>query len=303
MERMKVSVSKIFVAALGVSVLLAGGCHRAANAGTGAAGDQYNVRGTIVSADEATGTVVLDEEAVPGYMDAMTMTYRLKDANAATELHKGDRIVARLTVNDVAGADTSTLDQINVIAQANPNVLPKVQYHVPAVGDSVPDFTLINENAQKISLAQYRGKVLAITFIYTRCQLANFCPQMSHNFAQVNSDLEKNPSLAPLTHLISISFDPAYDTPKVLKSYGGAYTGNYTREKFQHWNFAAPPLAELPRMEQWFDLGVTPGEGKTLSHSLSTMIIGKDGKVVAFYPTNGWTVADLEANIMAAAKA
>ena len=70
----------------------------------------------------------------------------------------------------------------------------------------------------------------------------------------------------------------------MLRSYGGAYTGRYTNETFPHWDFAAPTEKELPAITQFFDVGVTPGDNKTLTHSLSTVLIGKDGKVVAWYP-------------------
>ena len=71
------------------------------------------------------------------------------------------------------------------------------------------------------------------------------------------------------THLVSVSFDPKYDTPQVLRSYGGAHTGKFTQEDFKHWDFAAPSLAELPKMEEWFDVGVTgnSSDPSTIQHS------------------------------------
>jgi protein SCO1/2 len=154
-----------------------------------------------------------------------------------------------------------------------------------------------------IHLNQFHGKILLATFIYTRCPLADYCPRMSHNFAKIDQILAKDPTLYKETHLLSISFDPVYDTPAVLRSYGGAYTGNYTKETFSHWDFAAPPEKELPKVTQFFDVGVTPGENKTLTHSLSTVIIGKDGKVVVWYPSNDWTPEDVVAAIKKAASA
>jgi protein SCO1/2 len=123
---------------------------------------------------------------------------------------------------------------------------------------------------------------------------------MSRNFATIDKTLQADPALYKNTHLLSVSFDPTYDTPKVLRSYGGAYTGNYVNETFQHWDFAAPSVAELPAMEQFFDVGVTPGENGTLQHSLSTVLIGKDGKLAAFWPTNDWDVKDVLAEVKAA---
>jgi protein SCO1/2 len=235
-------------------------------------------------------------------MPAMTMSYRLEDPSALSELHPGDLITATLLADrDAAGPKNLRLKEIVVIAQARPDYKPKVQYHVPATGDVVPNFTLLNQSDRTISLKQFRGKVVVMTFIYTRCPLSDFCPRMSRNFAEIDKALAADPALYGKTHLLSVSFDPTYDTPKVLRSYGSAYTGQYVKETFQHWDFAAPSVAELPKMEQYFDVGVTPGESGTLQHSLSTIVIGKEGKVIAFYPTNDWTPAQILAQIHTAA--
>lgn len=260
----------------------------------------FHIRGKVVSTDAA--HVTLEGEAVPGFMEAMTMPYKLKDPIVATELHPGDRITATLLA-DKDGDDFSNvrLDNIVIISQARPDYKPAVQYHVPQPGDAVPDFKLLNQSDRTIHLAQFKGKVLLLTFIYTRCPLADFCVRMSRNFADVDKSLAADPALYKQTHLLSISFDPAYDTPKVLRSYGGAYTGQYTKEKFLHWDFAAPTEKELPAITQYFDVGVTPGEGKTLTHSLSTVLIGKDGKIIAWYPSNEWKPGDVVAQMKQAA--
>ncbi len=281
-----------------------------ASDGAGATAGQvtFPVRGVVVSSDPAAGELELKHGAVQGLMPAMTMSYRLEDPSALTELHPGDVITATIVgdraVNGAADGPTNLrLKDVDIIAQARPDYKPSVQYHVPAPGDSVPDFKLLNQSDRVIDLKQFRGKVLVLTFIYTRCPLADYCVRMSHNFAKINQALEASPKLDAETHLLSVSFDPAYDTPKVLKSYGGAYTGRYVKETFQHWDFAAPPVAELPTMEQYFDVGVTPaknGASGTLQHSLSTVVIGKDGKIVAFWPTNDWSVADVMAKIRSA---
>ena len=157
-------------------------------------------------------------------------------------------------------------------------------FRSPAPGDAVPDFTLRNQDGRLVRLGQFRGKVLLVTFIYTRCPFADFCPKMSSNFAEIDKGLAADKSFYGRTHLLSVSFDPEYDTPKVLRSYGGAHTGRFTDEDFAHWDFAAPSVAELTQVEQWFDVGVTgtsidPG---SIQHSLSTVLIGKDGKVIAW---------------------
>ena len=279
------------------------GCRRAANApaGSKSPSQSYAVRGVVVGTDPANGEVILKHDAIVGLMPAMTMPYHLEDAPVLSELHPGDLITANLLADhDAAGPINLRLRDIVVIAQARPDYKPTVNYHVPAKGDDVPNFRLLNQSNHRIDLKQFRGKVVVMTFIYTRCPLADFCPRMSRNFAEIDKALKSDPALYKNTHLLTVSFDPSYDTPKVLRSYGAAYTGNFVNETFQHWDFAAPAVADLPSMEQYFDVGVTPGLDKTLQHSLSTVVIGKDGKVAAFYPTNDWKVDDVLADIRAA---
>lgn len=278
--------------------ILPAGCHSAAtkaNGGSAAQGAwrQFPVRGRVVSTDAT--HVVLEHEAVPGFMDAMTMPYRLKDPSVVSELHAGDRISATILARQTPDGEFSDpeLEDIVVTAQARPDYKPKLEYHVPQAGDVAPDFTLINQSGRSIHLRQFRGKLLLATFIYTRCNIAEFCPRMSRNFAAIDAALATNPRAYAATHLLSISFDPSHDTPDVLRRYGGSYTGRFSKETFSHWEFAAPPPAELPAVAQWFGLGITPGEAGSLTHSLSTILIGKDGRVIAWYPTNDWQPADV----------
>lgn len=297
---------KAFVALLLVALL--SGCRKSSapasdsSSSSSAAKATFPIRGKVVSTDAS--SVTLDAEAVPGFMDAMTMPYKLKDPIVATELHPGDRITATLYA-DKDGSDFTNvrLDNVVIVSQARPDYVPAVQYHIPKAGDVVPDFRLRNQSDRTIHLGQFKGKVLLLTFIYTRCPLADFCVRMSRNFAEVDKALAADPALYKQTHLLSISFDPKYDTPKVLRSYGGAYTGLYTKEKFLHWDFAAPTEKELPALTQYFDVGVTPGASKTLSHSLSTVLVGKDGKIIAWYPNNEWKPANVVAQMKQAAGA
>ena len=275
------------------------GCHQETPSAPAQSATQKNfaIRGKVVSTDAT--HVTLDGEDVPGFMEAMTMDYKLKDPSVVSELHPGDRITAKVLADRDKDGDYTNirLDNIVVIAQARPDYKPPVAYHVPTPGDQVPDFKLLNQSDRTIHLDQFKGKLVLMTFIYTRCQLAEFCPRMSHNFADVDKALAADPALYKQTHLISVSFDPTYDTPKVLRSYGGAYTGNFTNERFTHWDFAAPSEKDLPAITQFFDVGVTPGDSKSLTHSLSTVLIGKDGKIIEWYPTNEWKPEEVVATI------
>jgi protein SCO1/2 len=244
----------------------------------------YQLRGIVVSSDAAKGIVTIDTEAIPGLMGAMTMPYKLAQPGVATELHPGDHVSARLRVSTSA----SVLDQIDVTAQAKPDYKPEKFYNVPAPGQSVPNFKFLNQSGKTIAIEQFRGKVLLVTFIYTRCPLPDYCIRMSRNFATIQHQLAADPDLYNKTHLLSISFDPEHDTPKVLRTYGNTYTGEHGSEAFSHWDFAAPSSSALDQVDQFFDVGVSAGSNNTLTHSLSTAIVAPSGKIFRWYPSNDW---------------
>ena len=268
------------------------GCRSGQKAGTQPSAGQhfkvYKLRGKVVSTDAAKGEVTLNHEAIVGFMEAMTMPYKLKDPSILGELHSGDVITADVLVSQDPDGDV-LLDHIVVVAQAKPDYLPKVSYHVPAPGDPVPDFKLRNQDGRPIHLGQFRGKALLVTFIYTRCPLPDFCPRVTRNFAVVDKQLAADPALYSRTHLVCVSFDPEHDTPERLRAYGATYIGSDTKSAFTHWDFAVPEKPVLAEMAKFFDLGITNEADSTITHSLSTTLIGPDGKVVRFYPGNEWT--------------
>jgi len=276
------------------------GCRSGQNsdnqAGAGAGVKVYHLRGKVVSTDAAHGIVVLDHGAIPGFMEAMTMPYQLKDPSILSELHPGDVITADVLVSK-SSEETVLLDHIVVVAQAKPDYKPTVFYHVPAPGDKVPDFNLRNQDGRKIHLGQFKGKTLLVTFIYTRCPMPNFCPLVTHNFAVIDSRLAASSALYAKTHLLCVSFDPEHDTPERLRAYGVTYIGSDAKSAFAHWDFAAPDKAVLLEMAKFFDVGITVGTDDTITHTLSTTLIDADGKVAQFYPGNEWTPEQVLADV------
>jgi protein SCO1/2 len=248
----------------------------------------YHLRGKVVSTDAAKGEVMLDHEAIPGFMEAMTMPYKLQDASILGELHPGDVITADVLVSQDQDAEI-LLDHIVVVAQAKPDYKPAVSYHAPAKGDAVPDFKMRDQDGRPIHLGQFRGKALVLTFIYTRCPSPEFCPRVTRNFAVLEKMMAANPGLYARSHLLSVSFDPEHDTPERLRAYGVTYMGNDSKNAFAHWELAVPEKTVLIEMAKFFDLGMTETADTMITHTLSTTLIGPDGKVVRFYPGNEWT--------------
>ncbi|MGD0096870.1 MAG: SCO family protein [Terracidiphilus sp.] len=280
------------------AVVFLAGCHSGRNSQQGSASKfkVYKLRGKVVSTDSARGEVTLNHGAIPGFMDAMTMPYKLKDAAIISELHPGDVITADVLVSQDADADV-LLDHIVVVAQAKLDYKPGVTYHVPAPGDAVPDFKLRNQDGRPIHLGQFHGKALVVTFIYTRCPSPEFCPRVTRNFATLEKLLSGNPALYAKTHLLCVSFDPEHDTPERLRAYGVTYIGSDAKSAFEHWDFAVPDKMVLAEMAKFFDLGMTNEADSTITHTLSTTLIGADGKVVRFYPGNEWTPEQVLADV------
>jgi len=291
---------RVLISTAAVALLLLSGCHSAlapVEQSTTASGFKvYHLRGKVMNSNASTGEVTVDHEAIPGFMGAMTMPYKLKDPTILSEVHPGDEITADVLVSQNPDADI-LLDHIVVIAQGKPDYKPTVLYHVPAPGDLVPDFKVRNQDGRNIRLSQFRGKALLITFIYTRCPLPDFCPRVTHNFATIEQQLSADPALYAKTHLLAVSFDPEHDTPAVLLSYGAIYIGPNARNVFKHWDFAVGTKAEVFEMAKYFDVGITKGDNDTINHTLSTALIGPDGKVAQFYPGNEWTPAQVIADV------
>ena len=245
----------------------------------------------MVGTNAETAEIELDAAAVPGFMEAMTMPYRLKDPSALRTIHRGDQIAGTLDVDGVG-----TVIEAVTVTDASKEIrdLDAKTVARPLVpGEAVPDFALVDQSGKKIHLSDFHGKILLVTFVYTHCPLSDYCPRMSRNFAEIDKALAQDPELYNGTHLLSISFDPARDTPAAMRSYGGAYTGRYTNETFDHWSFAVPPRAELDALLQFFDVGAVPAPGATLSHTLSTAEIGPDGRILKWFSGNSWTSSEV----------
>jgi protein SCO1/2 len=256
-------------------------------------GQRYELKGKIVSFNKAQQQVVIQHEAVPELMEAMTMPFTLKEDSAYDVMRAGDLIQATLVVD----GERTRLEN-PIITQAIGGSAPATSNAAagltePEIGATIPDASLVNQDGKRINLRQYRGHALVLTFIYTRCPLPDYCTLMSNNFAAIKRELDKSPELrAAGTHLLSITLDPAYDTPKVLRSYGAAHTENYESEKFEHWEFATGEPEEIRRVAAFFGLSYKQ-EGEQIVHSLRTAVISPDGKLYKMFRGNEWKPSEV----------
>ena len=252
---------------------------------------RYELKGKIVSFNKAQQQVVVQHEEVPGFMEAMTMPFTLREDSAFDVMRAGDEIQATLVVDD----ERTRLEN-PIITQSIPGsaarVMPTTGPSEPEIGAIAPDVALVNQDGKQINLRQYRGRPLVVTFVYTRCPLPDYCTLMSRNFAEINRELNKLPEPRDRARLLSITLDPAYDTPQVLRSYGAAHTENYQGEKFDVWEFATGKPEEIERAANFFGLGYAR-DGEQINHSLRTAVIAPDGKLYKLYRGNEWKPAEV----------
>lgn len=253
----------------------------------------YKLTGVVREINKETGQVMIRHEEIPGYMKAMTMPFDLKGQESLNELFVGDEVEGTLVVksNDIELKNVVITNPAPPAAiNFGPNGIEiKAKPAALLPGEAVPDFKLTLQDGKPAKLSDYRGKVVVLTFIYTRCPLPNFCPLMDRKFGELAARLQPTPR-ADKVRLISISFDPEHDTPEVLATHAKSRGA-----KMPLWSFAVASHEELGKFGPKLGLIYGPAE-KEIMHNLSTAVIGPDGKLVRLeYGTAGgaWTADDM----------
>ncbi|HEU4710934.1 MAG TPA: SCO family protein [Pyrinomonadaceae bacterium] len=253
---------------------------------------RYDLKGKVVSVEPEKRQVTIAHEDVKDYMPGMTMPFTVKNDADMQMLVPNAEVTATLVID----GKHSWLEDLFVVTKQEAG--SPVANAIPAAkeGDEVPNYTLLNQDAKPIRIRDYRGRTLLLTFIYTRCPFPDQCTLMSNNFAQIDRQLALDAEVYAKTHLLSISIDPSYDDPKVLRSYGAAHTERYEKETFAHWEFATGTNDQVKEIAQYFGLRYWP-EKDQIIHALRTVIVGPNGKVAKVYTGNDWKIEEVVAEI------
>jgi len=260
----------------------------------------FQVKGVIVEVLPAEKSVRIRHEDIPNYMPAMTMPFDVKDTNELAGLQAGDAVTFHLTVTELDG----WIDHIKKLGAAPVKDPPAAtglrivrEVEPLNVGDALPEYHFTNQLGQAVSLSQFRGQALAFTFIFTRCPFPTFCPLMSNNFRAVQDALLANPNSPTNWHLLTISFDPDYDTPEKLKSYAATYHIDPA-----HWSFLTGALVDITELSEQVGLQFWRDPGAVgINHNLRTVVVDAQGRVQKIYAENKWTPEELTAEIVTAA--
>src|SRR3984957_9397904 len=249
----------------------------------------YTLTGRVISKQPATQQLIIDNDDIPGFMSAMTMPYKVKDPAGFQKVQPADLIRADVIVGQPG---EFWLEHLAVIGKAaNQPRAEGAPPQVLMVGDQVPDVALLNQDGKTLHFGQLKGKVVLLTFIYTRCPFPDYCPLLSTKFATIQKELAKNPDDYKKTHLISISLDPKFDLPPVLRAYGLPYMDRDPKG-FEHWDFVSTTPADLLKLTGSFGLAYSE-ENSQINHSLNTILLAADGTVADMWPGNEWQTSEV----------
>ena len=249
----------------------------------------FDLKGQVLDKKSGTNEITVKHEDIPGFMSAMTMSYSVKDRDGFRQVEPGDVIAA--DVITAKNGNEYWLENIRITDASGRKTIKPATVHRLDIGERVPDLSLVNQDGKSFRLDDFKGKAVLITFIYTRCPMPTFCPRLSGQFAKIQDDLAKTPIDLAKTHLVTISFDPKYDTPPVLRKYGLAYLDN-DPAGFSHWDFASAKEGDLRKIADAFGLEYFE-EDNQIAHSMVIVLISPEGTIAKYWSTE-WTTVELE---------
>lgn len=261
------------------------------------ASTQYAVHGLVLRVDPSSQTMVVSCQSIPGFMDAMVMPFTVRNGKELEGLAPGTMVDFTLIVEkESSHAENVRIHHFDsqaqepLQAQRLAALQKALQPRSPAVaplqpGQQVPNFTLTDQMRRKISLHQFAGKVVLLSFVYTRCPLPDYCYRFSNYFGRLQKRFANRAGKDLV--LLTVSFDPVHDQPEVLANYGKTWKADP-----EFWHLLTGPVADVQLVCSWFGIGVWPDEA-LLVHSLHTVVIDRKGKLAANLEGNQFTAEQL----------
>jgi protein SCO1/2 len=260
---------------------------------------QYDLRGQVIAVDPANRQIMIRHDEIPDYMSAMTMPFKVRDDALLRDRVPGDLVEGTLVITDT-DAYLASLRKIGFAAIAPPaTAAPAASgFELLAPGGMVPDGLFVDQANRPRTLADWRGKALALTFIYTRCPFPTFCPLMDRHFKKVQDAIAADDGLRSRVRLVSISFDPAYDNPTVLAAHAKGLAADP-----ELWSFLTGDRDEIDRFAARLGVSIVrnPADLTDIAHNLRTAVIDSEGRLSKIYTGNEWTPEQLLADLRDAA--
>ena len=259
------------------ALALAAGCSRA---------PEYELRGQVLAVHPEQQRITVKHEDIVGFMPAMTMAFRVERREEFEARVPGELIRATLVVGD----GEVHLEDVTRTGEAPLAETPPRTFDLVEQGEAVPDEPFVDQRGASTRLSDWRGQAVAITFIYTRCPLPDFCPRMDGHFAAVRDLVEQDPAFRGRVRLVSVSFDPDYDRPRVLAAHAKRVGADGAT-----WRFVTGDREDIDRFASRFGVSVIR-EGQAAAdivHNLRTAVIDPAGRLATVLGGNDWTPAEL----------
>ena len=249
----------------------------------------YQLTGQILAVHPGKQSLTIKHKDIEGYMPGMTMTFSARDAAMVQGRQPGEFVKATLEV----GETSSRLTAVEITGKGPIDAMPAelaLAHGLHAVGDQLPDAALVDQRGRQRRLEEWRGGPVAITFTYTRCPLPEFCPRVDREFQSVQSAIATDPALAGRAKLVTISFDPAYDTPAVLAAHA-----KKLKADDKTWTFATGKREDIELFAARFGVAVTrTGDAPAdIMHSLRTIVVDGAGTIVAMHSGTEWSATQV----------
>ena len=262
--------------------------------GTKSSERTFPVEGQIIAITPDRGEATIKHGEIKGLMPAMTMPYKFKEKAELDAVKPGDIVGGTLVIVE----NDAYLTKVKRIGEAPIEQAPPETTVATAAssgldllkpGDAVPDSAFVDQDGKKKTFRAFRGSRVVLTFIYTKCPIPTFCPMMDRHFATLQEHLQDDPALKDV-HLVTVSFDPAVDTPPVLKQHARELKADLTR-----WTFLTGDRDDIDKFAARFGMSVAraPNDARDITHNLRTAVISAEGKLVKVYTGNQWTPKDI----------
>ena len=249
---------------------------------------RYPLEGQVVAVDPVKGELTIRHSDIKGFMPGMTMPFKVADKAVLSERKPGDLVRATLVVEDSLGRLEDVVRTGEAPLPANAEVPPVTDVLTP--GMKAPDATLVDQDGKTRRTSEWQGKAVAVTFVYTRCPLPDFCPLMDKHFAAVQRAVLNDRALTDRVRLLSVSFDPDFDTPAVLRAHAKR-TGADPRI----WTWLTGTREAVDPFAKAFGISIVRGDrpGAEIVHSLRTVVLNAEGRVTAVFNGNDWKPEEL----------
>jgi protein SCO1/2 len=250
----------------------------------------YKTRGVLTEWGDIGKSAFIHHEEIEGFMKEMTMLLKVYNTNELVGVKLGDQVDFELVLSPEIGTH---IRHVKPTGRNYPEQVRDSSQSLAArwagseikPGDPVPAFSLTNTHGARISSQDLLGKVWAVTFMFTRCPIPEYCPLMSQRFLEASHLLAQHQQLD--WHLISITMDPDFDTSTKLAEYA-----SISQLNLSHWDFLTGPENEIRTFGEKFGLFFSTDKFP-IEHNLRTAVIDENGHLIKVLSGNQWTAQDL----------